>query len=111
MIKIYLTCVGSETPFLSIPLSNVQRLSIQPFKWLRYVMFCICGARGKLSAGPAGPETGLAAPPPNILHDAQNGHTFRTDLTVRAARLLNFTLRFHLFFSVYILDVMNNNTK
>ena len=56
MIKIYLTRVGSETPFLSIPLSDVQRLSIWPFKWLRYVMFCICGARGELSAGPAGPE-------------------------------------------------------
>ena len=56
-------------------------------------------------------QTGLAAPPPNILRDAQNGHTFCTVLTVRAARLLNFTLQFHLSFSVYILYFMNNNTN
>ena len=56
-------------------------------------------------------RTGLAAPPPNILRDAQNRHTFRTDLTVRAARLLNFTLRFHCFFLYIFLYFMNNNTK
>ena len=52
MIEIHLTNGESEIPFLSIPLSDVQRLSIRPFKWLRYVMFSICGARGELSAGP-----------------------------------------------------------
>ncbi|KAI0251428.1 hypothetical protein BJV78DRAFT_1211494, partial [Lactifluus subvellereus] len=39
--------------FLSISNNDVQRLSIHPFRWLRYVMFSICGARGDLSATPA----------------------------------------------------------
>ena len=51
MIEIHLIHGESEIPFLSIPLSDVQRLSIRPFKWLRYVMFSICGAKGGLSAG------------------------------------------------------------
>ena len=55
MIKIYLNCPRSQIPFLSIPLSDVLRLSIRPLKWLRYVMFSICGARGELSTGPEGP--------------------------------------------------------
>ena len=38
-------------------------------------------------------QTGLAAPPPNILRDAQNRHTFRTDLMVRAARIQALTFR------------------
>lgn len=42
-------------PFLSIPLSDIERLSTRPFKWLRYVMFSICGARGDLSATLDGP--------------------------------------------------------
>ncbi|KAH9036207.1 hypothetical protein EDB85DRAFT_1941824, partial [Lactarius pseudohatsudake] len=41
---------GSRFSFLSIPLDDVQRLSIRPFKWLRYVLYCICGARGNLYA-------------------------------------------------------------
>ncbi|KAH8994526.1 hypothetical protein EDB92DRAFT_1815046 [Lactarius akahatsu] len=40
----------SRFPFLSIPLDDVQRLSIRPFKWLRYVLYSICGARGNLYA-------------------------------------------------------------
>jgi hypothetical protein len=45
---------GSEVPFLSIPLADVQRLSICPFKWLRFVLFAICGTAGELSATPDG---------------------------------------------------------
>jgi hypothetical protein len=55
MVEIYLNLHGSQVSFLSIPDSDVQRLSIRPFKWLRYVMFSICGARGDLSATPDGP--------------------------------------------------------
>lgn len=57
MVEIYLNMQESQAPFpfLSIPLSDVLRLSIRPFKWLRYVMFSICGARGDLSAMPEGP--------------------------------------------------------
>ncbi|KAH9172519.1 hypothetical protein EDB89DRAFT_1851085 [Lactarius sanguifluus] len=55
MVEIYLNVDGSQLSFLSIPLDDVQRLSIRPFKWLRYVMYCICGARGDLSASQGGP--------------------------------------------------------
>ncbi len=56
MVEIYLNVYGSQISFFSIPYSDVQRLSIRPFKWLRFVMFStICGARGDLSAMPDGP--------------------------------------------------------
>lgn len=55
MVEIYLNIDGSQFSFLGIPLSDVQRLSIRPFKWLRYVMFCICGARGDFYATLDGP--------------------------------------------------------
>ena len=43
------------TPFLSIPRSDIERLAVSPFQWIRYVMFAICGARGDLSTAPNGP--------------------------------------------------------
>ncbi|KAI9467417.1 hypothetical protein BJY52DRAFT_1238401 [Lactarius psammicola] len=55
MVNIYLNVDGSPVLFLSIPDSDVQRLSIHPFRWLRFVVFSICGARGCLSATPDGP--------------------------------------------------------
>ncbi|KAI9566886.1 hypothetical protein HD554DRAFT_2193715 [Boletus coccyginus] len=56
MVDIYLNLPRSrQYPFLSIPNSDVRRLSKRPFKWLRFVMFSICGARGDLSATPDGP--------------------------------------------------------
>jgi len=54
MVDIYLSVHGERIRLLSIPLRDVQRLSIRPFKWLRFVMFCICGAKGQLSAMPDG---------------------------------------------------------
>ena len=54
MVEIYLIVHGSQIPFLSILYSDVQRLSICPFKWLHYVMFSICGTCGDLSAIPEG---------------------------------------------------------
>ena len=42
-------------PFLSIPRSDIERLAVSPFQWIRYVMFAICGARGDLSTAPDGP--------------------------------------------------------
>ncbi|KAF9507181.1 hypothetical protein BS47DRAFT_338216 [Hydnum rufescens UP504] len=33
---------------LSIPLSEVRRLSLRPLKWLTFVAFAICGAEGHL---------------------------------------------------------------
>jgi hypothetical protein len=35
-------------PILSIPRCEVERLAAFPFRWLRYVMFTICGARGNI---------------------------------------------------------------
>jgi hypothetical protein len=55
MVNIYLNVDGSQESFLSIPDSDVGRLSIRPFRWLRYVMFSICGAHGDISATPDGP--------------------------------------------------------
>ncbi|KAH8995966.1 hypothetical protein EDB92DRAFT_1844190 [Lactarius akahatsu] len=55
MVEIYLNVDGSQFSFLSIPLDDVRRLSISPFKWLRYILHCICGACGDLSALQGGP--------------------------------------------------------
>ena len=41
-------------PALSIPLDDIQRLSIRPLKWLRFVTFAVCGATGELSPTPDG---------------------------------------------------------
>ncbi|KAI9438928.1 hypothetical protein H4582DRAFT_1877448, partial [Lactarius indigo] len=55
MVEICLDVDGSQRSFLSIPFDDIGRLSIRPFKWLRYVLYCICGARGDLSAEHGGP--------------------------------------------------------
>lgn len=55
MVDIYLNVHVPQSPFLTIPNSDIQRLAIHPFKWLRYVMFSICGAHGNLSTMPDGP--------------------------------------------------------
>jgi hypothetical protein len=44
----------AQTLFLSIPTRDVERLSYFPHKWLKFVMFSICGAHGVLSAMPGG---------------------------------------------------------
>jgi hypothetical protein len=55
MVEIYLGLREDQIRFLSIPLRDVQRLAFRPFKWLRFVVFCTCGAKGQLSATPNGP--------------------------------------------------------
>ncbi|KAH9042303.1 hypothetical protein EDB84DRAFT_1559481 [Lactarius hengduanensis] len=52
MVNIYLNIDGSPLSLLTIPDSEAERLSIHPFKWIRYVMFSICGAFGDLSSSP-----------------------------------------------------------
>ena len=54
-IEIILSIDETQTPFLSIPRSDIERLAALPFQWIRYVMFAICGARGDLSTTPNGP--------------------------------------------------------
>jgi hypothetical protein len=55
MVEVFLNVHGTQVLFLSIPDSDVQRLSKRPFKWIRYVLFAICGARGDISMTPDGP--------------------------------------------------------
>ncbi|KAN0130736.1 hypothetical protein V8E53_011411 [Lactarius tabidus] len=54
MVNIYLNVDGPPLLFLNIPNSDVLRLSIRPYKWIRYTMFSICGARGDISMAPNG---------------------------------------------------------
>ena len=56
MVDIYLSIEGRHVLALSIPFSDIQRLSLHPVKWLRFVTFAICGVRGNLSATPNGPS-------------------------------------------------------
>jgi len=48
MVEIYLTVHGDQIRFVSVPLRDIRRLAIRPFKWLLFAMFCICGAKGQL---------------------------------------------------------------
>ena len=49
MVDIYLKYhEGPKAPFFSIPDSDIKRLSNLPFRWLHYIIFSICGARGDL---------------------------------------------------------------
>ncbi|KAI0289893.1 hypothetical protein B0F90DRAFT_1791095 [Multifurca ochricompacta] len=55
MVNVYLHVKDRQVLALSIPFSDIERLSILPVKWLRFVTFAICGVRGDLSAMPNGP--------------------------------------------------------
>ena len=51
MVDIYLKLVDDSDTFihfLSIPLSDIRRLSVCPLKWIRFVVFTICGSHGHL---------------------------------------------------------------
>ena len=54
-IEIFLSIGEKQMTFLSIPRDDIERLAVLPFRWIRYVMFAICGARGDLSTTPNGP--------------------------------------------------------
>jgi hypothetical protein len=47
-IEIFLSFQGNTVSFLSIPRSDIDRLAVFPFRWIRYVMFSICGVGGDL---------------------------------------------------------------
>ena len=55
MVNVYLSIEDRQVLALSIPFSDIERLSVRPVKWLRFVTFAICGVRGHLSATPNGP--------------------------------------------------------
>jgi len=54
-IEIFLSFDEAQISFLSIPRSDIERLAVFPFRWIRYVMFAICGAPGDLCTIPRGP--------------------------------------------------------
>ena len=55
MVNILLTINGTQIVLLSIPIDDIQRLTLRPLKWLRFVTFAVCGACGDLSETPNGP--------------------------------------------------------
>ena len=55
-IEIVLSYDGRHITFLSIPRDDIERLAIFPFRWIRYVIFSICGARGDLLTTSDGPS-------------------------------------------------------
>ncbi|KAF8341157.1 hypothetical protein F5887DRAFT_1062495 [Amanita rubescens] len=55
MVNVYLHIENRQVLALSIPFSDIERLSVRPVKWLRFVTFAICGVRGNLSEMPNGP--------------------------------------------------------
>jgi hypothetical protein len=55
MVNVYLNIGDRQVLALSIPFSDIERLSVRPVKWLRFVTFAICGVRGDISATPNGP--------------------------------------------------------
>jgi hypothetical protein len=54
-VEIFLIINETQTSFLSIPRSDIERLAVSPFRWIRYVMFAVCGVGGDLSGTPNGP--------------------------------------------------------
>ena len=72
MVDIYLIVPneGSQVLALSIPSSDIQRLSIRPLKWLRFVTFAVCGVPGNLSATPDGPAVEYDSIPHSYLAEA-----------------------------------------
>ncbi|EKM77811.1 hypothetical protein AGABI1DRAFT_42982 [Agaricus bisporus var. burnettii JB137-S8] len=54
MVNIYVPVENRPILALSIPTSDLERLSKRPVKWLRFVTFAVCGAHGDLSTTPQG---------------------------------------------------------
>jgi hypothetical protein len=61
MVEIHIKVSGIYIPFIAIPSDDIQRLSTRPFRWIKYIMFSICGARGHLSVTPDGPPVDYEA--------------------------------------------------
>ena len=55
MVDIYLPIKDRQILALSIPFVDIERLALRPVKWLRYLVFTICGVRGDLATTPNGP--------------------------------------------------------
>ncbi|EDQ99804.1 uncharacterized protein LACBIDRAFT_334685 [Laccaria bicolor S238N-H82] len=55
MVDVYLPIEDRQILALSIPFVDIERLSLRPVKWLRSLVFTVCGVRGDLSTTPNGP--------------------------------------------------------
>jgi hypothetical protein len=91
MVNIYLNIEDRQVLALSIPFSDIERLSLRPVKWLRYVTFAVCGAHGDLSATPNGPPVkydsiSLAGPIAESYYYTFQGKSIFTDLKLVARR-------------------------
>ena len=79
MVNIYLKIEHQHILLLSIPFSDIQRLTLSPVKWLRFVTFTICGAHGHLSETPNGPpanyDSSLTSPIANGYYYTPEGST------------------------------------
>jgi hypothetical protein len=73
-IEIFLSLHEAQISFLSIPCSDIERLAVFPFRWIRYVMFSICGARGEFSTTPKGPPVDYDK---TEFADAENTYYYR----------------------------------
>ena len=92
-IEIFLVFNQVQTPFLSIPRSDIRRLAVSQFRWIRYIMFAICGARGDLSTTPNGrpvdyDKTTIADNENTYYHRALGKLPFCAGLLLTVSRLL-----------------------
>jgi hypothetical protein len=55
-VEIFLCKDETQMSFLKIPRTDIERLAVYPFRWIRYVVFAICGAPGDLLTTPNGPD-------------------------------------------------------
>jgi hypothetical protein len=78
MVNIYLHVEDRQV-------SDIERLSVRPVKWLRFVTFAICGVRGHLSATPNGPPVdydsiSLAGPIAEAYYYTPEGNIHRSHI-------------------------------
>ena len=54
MVNVYVKVDNQWIHALVIPLEDIERLSLRPLKWLRFVVFTVVGAKGHLFDAPDG---------------------------------------------------------
>ena len=82
MVNVYLLKTdGGWIHCLAIPLEDIERLSLHPLKWLRFIIFTVSGAKGcnvctpQAESTPRNPEAGSAyrlSPQSLVSKEAQN---------------------------------------
>ncbi|KAK7007232.1 hypothetical protein R3P38DRAFT_3032118 [Favolaschia claudopus] len=54
LITLHIELSGLWHPVLAMPMEQIQVLTLRPHKWLRFMGYCIYGARGRLQSSPQG---------------------------------------------------------